>query len=114
MKSTYTAEQANATLVATREAFNPNDINSVVNHHMALLYAYEADRAAEVAEIEEEYGIKFDEVLPNVTSYRWNMEEAIKNRQTGETYASASIKVVEYVQELLDTAFYAFEQKKLT
>ena len=114
MKSTYTAEQANANLVATREAFNPNDINSVVNHHMALLYAYEADRAAEVAEIENDYDIKFDEVLPNISAYRYNMEEAIKNHQTGETYASSSIKVVEYVQELLDTAFHAFEQKKFS
>lgn len=86
--SQLTFNQAVQAAKETRAAFNPEDMQSIVNHNMALL------RKAE-AQILEDGG----DCSYHIPAYRWNIEQAIINRNGEGTMASAAYKYTEALQE---------------
>lgn len=72
----------------TRAAFDANDMQSIVNHNMALLRKMEA-------QIIEDGGI----CNHHMPSYRWAIEQAIINRNGEGTMASAAYRYTESAQE---------------
>ena len=86
--SVLTFNQAVEAVKETRAAFDASDMRSIVNHNMALLRKMEA-------QILEDGG----ECNFHIPAYRWNIEQAIINRNGEGTMASAAYKYTESMQE---------------
>lgn len=113
LKPTYSVSDAKCNLEVARKNFNADDFKSVVDLHMNLCFLTEAELFEEINQTAEEYNIEsFDfQPFPHIPAYRWDMEQAILNRDSKEkTMAGASIRVVERVQEMLYKNFYLFEE----
>lgn len=115
LKSTYTVSDANHNLGVARKKFNADDFKSVVELHLNLCFCLEAELFEEMNQIAEEYNFNIDSFdfmsFPHIPAYRWNMEQAIINRDSQErSMAGASIRVVEHIQDRLYENFYLFEE----
>lgn len=82
-----TFEEQNNELVEFDKSFDSNDFHSCVNRAMLLIKNREAQM------IEEGY-----EFPISVDSCRWAIEQAIINRNSGDSMMSAAIKYVESVE----------------
>lgn len=113
MKSTYTLTQAHALRKQAVAKFNPQEVESVLDVHMAFLYESEASLAQEVQEKEEFTGYAFDaeEQLPKVSAIRWVLLQAIVNRPENASITGASIEVVEHYQDKFNKIYEEYAER---